>query len=124
VQASPMPSAGTPNYYPGGQVAGRPVPAGWYSEPWWKTALVAGAWGAGSALLFDALFSGMHGVGYGAQGFESGYGQGFDSGYDAGFDASQAQGNGGMWDNNGANWGNNNSGGGWFDGGGDFGGGF
>ena len=43
--ASPSPSDRTPNYYPGGTVAGRPVPAGWYSEPWWKPALVAGAWG-------------------------------------------------------------------------------
>ena len=70
IEASPSPSQSTPNYYPGGRVAGRPVPAGWYSEPWWKPALVAGAWGIGSVLLFDALFSGMGGVDYGAQGFE------------------------------------------------------
>ena len=76
IEASPTPSGRTPNYYPGGRVAGRPVPAGWYSEPWWKPALVAGAWGVGSVLLFDALFDGMHGVDYGAQGFESGYGDG------------------------------------------------
>ena len=76
----------TPNYYPGGRVAGRPVPAGWYSEPWWKPALVAGAWGVGSVLLFDSLFSGMHGVGYGASGFENGYGSGFDQGFDQGYD--------------------------------------
>ena len=63
IEASPNPSERTPNYYPGGRVAGRPVPAGWYSEPWWKPALVAGAWGVGSVLLFDAMFSGMHGVG-------------------------------------------------------------
>jgi hypothetical protein len=44
------------------------VPSGWYSEPWWKTALVAGAWGVGSFLLFDAMFSGMDGSGY-ADGF-------------------------------------------------------
>jgi uncharacterized membrane protein YgcG len=86
VQASPMPSPQTPNYYPGGRVAGRPVPAGWYSEPWWKTALVAGAWGVGSALLFDTLFHGMSGVGYGATGFEGGYGSGYDAGFDAGQD--------------------------------------
>nr|WP_157162901.1 hypothetical protein [Actinoalloteichus spitiensis] len=60
--ASPNPGEQTPHYYPGGEVAGRPVPQGWYSEPWWKPALVAGAWGAGSALLFTALFSGMMGV--------------------------------------------------------------
>jgi hypothetical protein len=66
--AAPNPSDRNSHYYPGGMVAGRPVPAGWYSEPWWKTALVAGAWGVGSFLLFDALFSGMEGSGY-AEGF-------------------------------------------------------
>ncbi|WP_153411172.1 DUF1542 domain-containing protein [Nocardia macrotermitis] len=86
VQASPIPSAQTPNYYPGGRVAGRPVPAGWYSEPWWKTALVAGAWGVGSVLLFDTLFHGMSGVGYDAAGFEGGYGSGYDDGFAAGQD--------------------------------------
>ncbi|MFB9909332.1 hypothetical protein [Allokutzneria oryzae] len=60
--ASPHPGQRTPHYYPGGMVAGRPVPQGWYSEPWWKPALVAGAWGVGSALLFGAMFSGMAGV--------------------------------------------------------------
>jgi hypothetical protein len=122
VDASPTPSARTPNYYPGGRVAGRPVPAGWYSEPWWKGALVAGAWGVGSALLFDALFSGMGGVNYGAQGFQNGYGDGYNSGFDAGQNAGFAQ-DGGGWDNGG--WDNGGSGSsGWGDfGGGDFGGG-
>ena len=57
IEASPTPSERTPNYYPGGRVAGRPVPAGWYSEPWWKPALVAGAWGIGSvaAVQHDVL---------------------------------------------------------------------
>ncbi|KUI25462.1 hypothetical protein [Mycobacterium sp. GA-2829] len=111
IEASPAPSQRTPNYYPGGRVAGRPVPAGWYSEPWWKPALVAGAWGLGSVLLFDALFSGMHGTGY-EQGFAQGYDQGFDQGQDGGFDDG-----GGGWDGGG-------DGGGWGDfGGGDFGGG-
>ena len=67
--ASPTPSDHNAHYYPGGVISGRPVPAGWYSEPWWKTALVAGAWGVGSFLLFDALFSGMHGSAY-AEGFQ------------------------------------------------------
>jgi hypothetical protein len=126
IEASPTPSERTPNYYPGGRVAGRPVPGGWYSEPWWKPALVAGAWGLGSVLLFDALFSGMHGVGYDAQGFEQGYGDGYQDGLAAGegggadgggadasgFDGSGGGDAGGGWD-----------GGGW-DGGGDFGGDF
>jgi hypothetical protein len=129
IEASPVPSARTPNYYPGGRVAGRPVPAGWYSEPWWKTALVAGAWGVGSVLLFDALFSGMGGVDYGASGFENGYGSGFDQGFDQGLDAGAGQdagwgGDGGGWaDNGGGDWGGDGGGLGDF-GGGDFGGGF
>ncbi|OHU30590.1 hypothetical protein BKG76_02230 [Mycobacteroides franklinii] len=139
IEASPEPSGRTPNYYPGGTVAGRPVPAGWYSEPWWKPALVAGAWGVGSALLFNSLFSGMHGVGYGAQGFESGFGQGYSDGYDAGRNAGNESGvdqtgwdqgsgadqggwdqSGGGWDQSGGGW----DGGGWDSGGGDFGGDF
>src|SRR6478609_3820413 len=99
IEASPNPSARTPNYYPGGRVAGRPVPAGWYSEPWWKPALVAGAWGLGSVLLFDAMFSGMSGVGYDAQGFADGYGDGYQDGMDAadsdGGDAGTDGGDGG-----------------------------
>ncbi len=81
-------------------MAGRPVPAGWYSEPWWKPALVAGAWGIGSVLLFDALFSGMHGVDYGAQGFENGYGDGFQQGFEQGelsADGGQDMGADGGW---------------------------
>ena len=69
--ASPNPTARNTHYYPGGNVAGRPVPRGWYSEPWWRPALVAGAWGLGSALLFSSLFSGMAGVAY-ADGFSDG----------------------------------------------------
>jgi hypothetical protein len=135
IEASPNPSARTPNYSPGGRVAGRPVPAGWYSEPWWKPALVAGAWGLGSVLLFDAMFSGMHGVDYGAQGFESGYGDGYSdglaAGQDAGADGSIDAGGfdggggdgGGWWDGGGGGdggWGGGDFGGGDF--GGDFGG--
>ncbi|MGE2835076.1 DUF1542 domain-containing protein [Mycobacterium sp. SMC-4] len=112
IEASPTPSQRTPNYYPGGRVAGRPVPAGWYSEPWWKPALVAGAWGVGSALLFSSLFAGMAGVGYDAQAFESGYGDGFQDGLDQG--QLDGGGDAGGWDSG--------DGGGWDDGGGgDFG---
>ncbi len=130
IEASPVPTNRTPNYYPGGRVAGRPVPAGWYSEPWWKPALVAGAWGLGSVLMFDALFSGMHGVGYNSAAFENGYGsgfdQGFDAGYDQGMDAAGADAGwggdaGGGYADGGSGW----DGGGGFDGGGlDGGGGF
>ena len=65
ITASPVATAETPNYYPGGTVAGRPVPAGWYSQPWWMSALTTGMWAAGSALLFSSLFHGMAGVGPG-----------------------------------------------------------
>ncbi|MGY4926225.1 hypothetical protein [Streptomyces sp. 900105755] len=58
--SSDRPGAGTPYYYPGGLVGGRTVPGGWYSTPWWKTALVAGAAGVGGMLLADALFDGFH----------------------------------------------------------------
>ncbi|MGD9530826.1 MAG: hypothetical protein AB7V44_29130 [Pseudonocardia sp.] len=87
--ASPVPSSRNSHYYPGGVVAGRPVPQGWYSEPWWKPALVAGAWGVGSMLLFSAMFSGMSGVAY-ADGFQDGMAAG-DAG-DAGGDAGDAGG--------------------------------
>ncbi len=119
IEASPAPSPQTPNYYPGGRVAGRPVPAGWYSEPWWKTALVAGAWGLGSVLLFDALFSGMSGVAYGAAGFENGFGEGYDAGFEAGQDSG---GDPGAIDQGGGDQGGFDGGG--FDGGGFDGGGF
>jgi uncharacterized membrane protein YgcG len=121
IEASPTPSQRTPNYYPGGRVAGRPVPAGWYSEPWWKPALVAGAWGLGSALLFSTMFSGMAGVGYDAQAFESGYGDGFQDGMDQGqLDASGIDGGGDAGGFDGGGW--DSGGGGWDSGGGDFGG--
>jgi hypothetical protein len=122
IEASPSPSSRTPNYYPGGRVAGRPVPAGWYSEPWWKPALVAGAWGIGSVLLFDAMFSGMGGVGYGAQGFEQGYGDGFQQGFDQG-DGGGWGGDQGQADASGDSWGGGGDDGGGWGGGGDFGGG-
>ena len=133
IEASPAPSPHTPNYYPGGRVAGRPVPAGWYSEPWWKPALRAGAWGVGSALLFDSLFGGMHGVGYGAQGFESGFGSGYDAGFQQGLDQGQFDGGQDVGWNDNPNWDTGDTGGGGWDlggdsswdfGGGDFGGDF
>ncbi|XVV16882.1 hypothetical protein ACQP2X_21630 [Actinoplanes sp. CA-131856] len=69
--AGPRASSQTPYYYPGGYVGGRPVPAGWYSTPWWKTALAAGAGALGGMMIFDALFDhhGPHGFGGGPGGF-------------------------------------------------------
>ena len=93
-RASANGDASTPYYYPGGRVSGRPVPAGWYSEPWWRTALTAGAWGIGSVLVFDALLSpGFGDYGYG-QGYDAGFAAGDQQGYDQGYDQGQQQGDG------------------------------
>ncbi|RZQ60472.1 hypothetical protein [Amycolatopsis suaedae] len=114
-EASPEPGANTPHYYPGGRVAGRPVPQGWYSEPWWKPALVAGAWGLGSMLLFSAMFSGMAGIAS-ADAWASGYNAGQEeAAADAGADGGDAGGDAG------GDFGGGDFGGGDF-GGGDFGG--
>ncbi|MGB3444454.1 MAG: hypothetical protein WBA97_37425 [Actinophytocola sp.] len=127
-EASPQPGDATPHYYPGGRVAGRPVPQGWYSEPWWKPALVAGAWGVGSMLLFSAMFSGMYGI-PDAQAWEQGYGEGQadaaeggDGGGDGGDGGGDAGGDGGGGDY-GGDYSGGDYGGGGFDGG-DFGGDF
>lgn len=56
-KAGPEPTTDTPYYYPGGQVQGRPVPAGWYSQPIWKQALAGAAGAFGGMLIFNALFS-------------------------------------------------------------------
>ena len=113
--ASPDPTGRNTHFYPGGMVAGRPVPRGWYSEPWWRPALVAGAWGLGSALLFTSMFSGMSGVAY-ADGYADGMaadgvdGSGGDmGGGDQGADVGDT----------GGDWGGDFGGGDW-GGGGDF----
>jgi hypothetical protein len=86
-RASPQPAESTPYYYPGGQIQGRPVPAGWYSEPWWKTALATGAGVVGGMALFDLLAGGFDdGGAYGAYGGGDYDGAGFGGDYDgAGF---------------------------------------
>ncbi|HVX44942.1 MAG TPA: hypothetical protein VHC49_13715 [Mycobacteriales bacterium] len=89
LKASPRYGADTPYYYPGGRMQGRNVPAGYYSQPWWKQALSTGAGVFGGMLLFDALFS--PGMGFGG-GFDGGYDNGFDQGYDSGFDQGYDQG--------------------------------
>ena len=62
VTASPHASERTPHYYPGGTVAGRPVPAGWYSAAWWAPAMMTGVWAASSMMFYSAMFSGMAGT--------------------------------------------------------------
>ena len=116
--ASPNPTDHNTHYYPGGMVAGRPVPRGWYSEPWWRPALVAGAWGLGSTLLFTSMFSGMSGVAY-ADGYADGMAaDGMDGGFDGGdpgFDGGDAGGG-----DFGGDFGGSDFGGGDWGGGGDF----
>lgn len=130
LRAGPQPGRDTPYYYPGGHYQGRPVPAGWYSTPWWKTALGAGAGVIGGMLIFDALFSPAFadpGYGY-AAGYEEGSqdaqdgGDGGDGGGDAGGDTGGDFGGDTAGDFDGGDWGGGDFGGGdW--GGGDFGGG-
>jgi uncharacterized membrane protein YgcG len=114
--ASPNPSGQNRHYYPGGTVAGRPVPRGWYSEPWWRSALIGGAWGVGSALLFTSMFSGMSGVAY-ADGYADGLAADDGGGQDA---LDQGDPGGG---DQGGDWGGDQGGDDWGGGGGDFGGG-
>lgn len=114
-KAGPQPGPDTPYYYPGGRVQGRPVPAGWYSTPVWKTALGAGAGVLGGMLIFDALFS----PGFG----DMGYGDGFQDGYqDAAQDFSGNDFGGDSGGDSGGDWGGGDFGGDF--GGGDFGGDF
>jgi hypothetical protein len=118
--ASPNPSDRTPHYYPGGRIAGRPVPQGWYSEPWWKPALIGGAWGLGSALLFSSLFSGMGGIAS-ADTWERGYEAGQDNALAGGGDWGGDYGGGDYsGDFGGGDWGGGDWGGGGDFGGGDF----
>ena len=122
-EASPNPGDGTPYYYPGGRVAGRPVPQGWYSEPWWKPALVAGAWGIGSVLLFDAMFDGMYGISD-SQAWEQGYDAGQADATDGGdYGDGGDGGDGGDYGDGGGDYGDSGGDFGGDYGGGDFGGG-
>ncbi|AKK03800.1 hypothetical protein [Corynebacterium epidermidicanis] len=118
ITASPQATPYANHYYPGGMVAGRPVPAGWYSEPWWASALRSGLWTASSVMMFSMMFNGMSGVGYSAQAFENGYGDGYQDGLEAaGGDAAGIEGGDvGTGEVDGGD-------GGLFDFGGDFGGG-
>jgi len=77
-KAGPEPGDDTPYYYPGGRVNGRPVPAGWYSQPIWKPALAGAAGAIGGMLIFDALFS----PAFADPGYSAGYEQGFQDGLD------------------------------------------
>lgn len=117
-ELSPTASENTPYYHPGGRVAGRPVPAGWYSERWWAPALATGVWAMGSMMMFNAMFMGMAGVAS-----ASAWEQGYDAGQEAGGgEAGDGGADGGdMGGSDGGDFGGGDMGGGDF-GGGDFGG--
>lgn len=84
VTASPRASEQTPHYYPGGAVAGRPVPAGWYSTAWWAPAMMTGMWATSSMMFYSAMFAGMAGT-PSADEFAAGdMGEGANMGADAG----------------------------------------
>lgn len=138
MKAATEPGDDTPHYYPGGVVAGRPVPAGWYSEPWWASALVSGMWMMSSMMMFNMMFAGMSGVGYSGEEFASGIGEGgadvgdmggdmggddggfFDGGLfggDGGDAGGDAGGDGGGFFDGGLFGGDGGDGGGFFDGG-------
>lgn len=86
-RAGPNPGGDTPYYYPGGRVQGRPVPAGWYSQPLWKPALAGAAGAIGGLLIFDALFSPAF-ADPGHAAFGAGYEEGFADG--VGYDGADA----------------------------------
>lgn len=99
IAASPRPSTRTPNHFPGGLVAGQLVPAGWYSEPWWKPALCSGEWDSGSALLFRKSFAGISGVGGGAQTSENGLERRHRDGVDNAIEEEESR-----WNNDTGTW--------------------
>lgn len=116
-ELSPDASDRTPYYYPGGRVAGRPVPRGWYSEPWWAPAMATGVWALGSMMMFNAMFMGMAGIAS-----ASAWEQGYDAGQEAG-DGGADGGDGGDGGDAGDGGDYGDGGGDYGDGGGDFGGG-
>ena len=68
-------------------VGGRPVPAGWYSEPWWKPMLLGGVGAFGGMMVASALFSGFGAAAVGGDAFAGDMGGGgFDPGMDPGMD--------------------------------------
>ncbi|WP_051898933.1 hypothetical protein [Sciscionella sediminilitoris] len=49
-------------YHPGGTVAFRLVPRGWYSLPWWRDAARFGYWSNTATGIYSALFQDMPGI--------------------------------------------------------------
>ncbi|WFE26780.1 hypothetical protein O7623_26455 [Solwaraspora sp. WMMD791] len=116
-RAGPNPGPQTPHYYPGGYHQGRPVPAGWYSQPLWKPALAGAAGALGGMLIFSALFS----PAFGDPGYDADSAAGLDDGGAGGDDFSGGEDfSGGGEDFGGGDFGGGDFGGGDFGGFGDF----
>ena len=86
-RVSPTAGDRTRHYYPGGTIAGRPIQRGWYSDPWWQSAIDNGSWALSSYLIASSLFYGTAGYGW-----DTGYAAGFQAadGDDGGHDAGHA----------------------------------
>ena len=85
--ASPAASDRTRHYYPGGTVASRPVPRGWYSDPWWQSAVDTGSWAVSSYLIASSLVYGTAGYGWDANdaaGYQAAQANADDSGIEGG----------------------------------------
>jgi hypothetical protein len=87
--ASPAASDRTPHYHPGGTVANRPVPRGWYSDPWWRSAFDTGSWAVSSYLIASSLFYGTAGYGWDAN-YATGYQAAEANADDSGHECSDA----------------------------------
>lgn len=119
-RASPAADESTPYYYPGGRVQGRPVPTGWYSEPWWRGALATGVGVFGGLVLFDVLAGGFGDAAVSDAGFQEGLDYADQHGWDPG--GSEGDAGADASTDPGGDWGGD-FGGGDFGGFGDFGGG-
>ncbi|WP_025272322.1 hypothetical protein [Haloglycomyces albus] len=94
VSGSPQPTEENTHYHPGGRVEGRPVPAGWYSTPWWQPAAAGVAGGIASVMVFNALLAPAYAGGMVDGASPEAVAGGADSDADAGAD----DGGGGMDD--------------------------
>ena len=114
---SPRPSDENRHYYPGGNVDGRPVPAGWYNTPWWQPALAGAAGAFVGMMIFDAMLAPAYAGGMVEGAYADGYGDGYgDAGADGGGDAGDGGGDFGGGDGGGGDFGGGDFGGGDFGG--------
>jgi hypothetical protein len=91
IEGQPHAAATNPFYYPGGVVGGRAMPGGWYSQPFWKGALIGGAAALGGSLLLGGLADAVSG------GFETAEGWGRGEGWGGGGDWGGGDWGGGDW---------------------------